>query len=44
RYLRVRYEDIAADADSTIKRVYDWAGLGAVPSRVSLWINENTRV
>lgn len=43
-YLRVRYEDIASSADSTVKHVYEWSGLGPVPSRVALWVNENTRL
>lgn len=44
RYLRVRYEDIAASAESAVERVYRWSGLGPVPSRVSIWVHENTRV
>lgn len=44
RYLRVRYEDIASSAELTVEHVYRWSGLGTVPSRVSLWINENTRL
>lgn len=44
RYLRVRYEDIASSAEQTVEHVYRWSGLGTVPSRVSLWINENTRL
>lgn len=44
RYLRVRYEDITSSADAAVKDVYHWLGLGPVPPRVSLWLNENTRV
>ncbi len=40
----MRYEDVAASAESTVKRVYEWSGLGPVPARVSLWVNENTRL
>ncbi|CAM9810847.1 unnamed protein product, partial [Ectocarpus fasciculatus] len=43
RYLRVRYEDIASSPDAAVKDVYHWLGLGPVPVRVSLWLNENTR-
>lgn len=40
----MRYEDIASSAEQTVEHVYRWSGLGTVPSRVSLWINENTRL
>ena len=40
----MRYEDIASSAEQTVKHVYRWSGLGTVPSRVSLWVNENTRL
>lgn len=40
----MRYEDIASSAELTVEHVYRWSGLGTVPSRVSIWINENTRL
>lgn len=43
-YLRVRYEDIASSAESAVKHMYEWSGLGPVPPRVALWLNENTRL
>lgn len=40
----MRYEDIASSADLAVERVYHWSGLGTVPSRVSIWVHENTRL
>lgn len=44
RYLLVRYEDVAVSTKTSVERVYRWCGLGDVPPRVSLWIDENTRM
>lgn len=42
RYLRVRYEDLAQDPKIWSQRLYDFSGLGPVPSAVTQWISANT--
>lgn len=44
RYMLVRYEDVARSVERAVENVYRWSGLGEVPTRVSLWIDENTRL
>ncbi len=43
RYIRIRYEDVAANPMGWTEKLYDFTGLGKVPKEVVKWIGENTQ-
>ncbi|XP_072169700.1 carbohydrate sulfotransferase 1-like [Diadema setosum] len=43
RYMRVRYEDIAAHPERWTRALYKFAGMGDVPLDVFKWIQQNTQ-
>lgn len=44
RYLRIKYEDIAASTEHAVQVIYSWSGLGSVPTSVLSWIDINTKL
>ncbi|XP_038048246.1 carbohydrate sulfotransferase 1-like [Patiria miniata] len=43
KYKLVRYEDIAQNPEQMAQEIYDFVGLGQLPSRVLRWIKINTK-